>query len=363
MTDPGRPPVPLLGRAELGVARALARLPLRARRWLSGEPPVVLDGQTLDPDVQLVRALRRRRARHGLCEPTPAAARARYRREARTFAGEPTAVGAVRDIMVNGADGALRARHYAPPHADGARAPLLVYLHGGGFVIGDLDTHDEPCRRLCRQAETHVLAVDYRLAPEHPFPAALDDARAALRWARAHAAALGADPARVAIGGDSAGANLAAVAARLAAREGAPPRAQLLIYPTTDGPTERPSRALFGDGWFLDRADRAAFARHYTHGTGVGEEDPRISPLRAPDLGALPPALVVTAGFDILRDEGEAYAAALASAGTMVRAYREPTLPHGFLHMTALVPAAQAAVVRLAREWRELLALSPAEDA
>jgi acetyl esterase len=230
-----------------------------------------------------------------------------------------------------------------------------VYLHGGGFVIGDVDTHDEPCRLLCRHAGTHVLSVDYRLAPEHPFPAALDDARAALRWARAHAAALGADASRVAVGGDSAGANLATVAARLAAREGAPPDAQLLVYPPTDGPTARPSRALFGDGWFLDRADRDAFMAHYTAGAGVGEEDPRISPLRAADLGGLPPALVVTAGFDILRDEGEAYAAALAAAGTPVRAYGEDALPHGFIHMTGVAPAAHRAVVRLAFEWRALL--------
>ncbi|HEX8695429.1 MAG TPA: alpha/beta hydrolase [Longimicrobium sp.] len=337
------------------LTQGLARLPPSLQARLSGEPPVVVDGQTLDPHVQLVRALRRRRNPWGLCEPTLDEARARYRREAVAFTGRKTPVGAVRDFEIPGGAGPLRVRHYAPPAGEGV-APLTVYLHGGGFTIGDLETHDAPCRILCRDGRVHVLSVEYRLAPEHPFPAALDDTRAALRWARAHAAELGADPARVAVGGDSAGGNLAAVVARLATREGAPPAAQLLIYPPTeDAGRERPSKALFGDGYFLSHADRAAFTHHYLGRTGVAGDDPRVSPLYADDLSGLPPALVVTAGFDLLRDEGEAYAAALRAAGTPARLVRFPGLGHGFVHMTGVTPAARQAMIRIARDWRDLL--------
>jgi len=345
-------PLRVADRVERLVARVLVRLPPRLQVLLSGEPPVAADGQTLDPHVQLVRALRRRRNRGGLCEPTPEVARARFRREGVLFRGPVTPVGAVRDFDIPGPGGPLRARHYAPD-ARGPR-PLTVYLHGGGYVIGDLDTHDEACRILCRHADVHVLSVDYRLAPEHPFPAALDDTLAALRWAQAHAAELGADPARVAVGGDSAGGNLAAVAAQLTARD-RPPFAQLLIYPPTDSETKRASQALFSDGYFLSQGDRDAFARHYLEGTGVTSEDPRVSPLLAPELSGLAPALVVTAGFDILRDEAEAYRDALEAAGTTARLTRLPAHGHGFLHMTGVSPGARAAMVRVAEDWRALL--------
>lgn len=345
-------PLRLADRVERAISRALVHLPARLQRMLSGEPPVVADGLTLDPHVQLVRALRRRRNRLGLCEPAPEQARARFRRESVLFRGPVTPVGRVRDFEIPGAAGPLRVRHYSPD----ARAPrpLTVYLHGGGYVIGDLDTHDEACRILCRHAGVHVLSVDYRLAPEHPFPAALDDTLAALRWAQAHAAELGADPARVAIGGDSAGGNLAAVAAQLTARD-RPPFAQLLIYPPTDSETKRPSQALFSEGFFLSQGDRDAFARYYLEGAGVDGHDPRVSPLLAPELSGLAPALVVTAGFDILRDEAEAYHAALAAAGTPARLTRIPAHGHGFLHMTGVSPGARAEMVRVAEDWRALL--------
>ncbi|HEX2778349.1 MAG TPA: alpha/beta hydrolase [Gemmatimonadaceae bacterium] len=335
--------------------RALARLPGRAQVALSGERRVVVDGQTLDPQFQLVRALRRRRGLIGLTKPDLDFARARrqFTREATVFAGPATRVRATRDLEIPGPGGSLRARHYLPP-ADGPQ-PLLVYLHGGGFVFGDLDTHDEPCRVLCAFARMHVLSVDYRLAPEHPFPAALDDTLAALRWAREHAAALGADPARVTIGGDSAGANLATVAARLAARDGAAPLAQLLIYPPTDAITPRPSQELFGEGYILTNADREMFTRYYiAHGSGTPGDD-RISPLRARDLRGQPPALVVTAGFDLLRDEGEAYSHALAAAGNVARLRRVDSLGHGFVNLGGVCPAARRATIAIAREWRALV--------
>ncbi|HEX8560563.1 MAG TPA: alpha/beta hydrolase, partial [Pyrinomonadaceae bacterium] len=310
--------------------------------------------QRLDPCLQLVLAAGRRRARHGLCEPDPASARERFRREMLVFGGAKTAVGDVRELEVGGAAGPLRARLYAPPGA--GSKDLLVYLHGGGFVIGDLDTHDEPCRLLCLHAATRVLSVEYRLAPEHPFPAGVEDALAALGWAQSNAARLGADPARVSVGGDSAGGNLAAVAAQLAARV-RPPAAQMLIYPATDAAAkEWPSKGLFGRGYFLGRKDCDDFFRHYTAGTGVADEDPRVSPLRAPSLAGLAPALVATAGFDVLRDEGDDYARRLEEGGVRVVRRRFPSLAHGFVNMTGVCPSARAALVEVARDWRALLA-------
>ena len=343
--------VSLRDRVRCLAMRAMAHLPDRVKIRLSGTPPVIVDGQQLDPQLQLLRSIRRRHPMPGLVEPTVAAGRARYRRETLAFRGPMTKVAAVRDLEIPGPSGPLRARHYAPD--DGDAASLTVYFHGGGFVIGDLDTHDEPCRILCHYAGVHVLSVEYRLAPEHPFPAGLEDAAAALAWAQANAATLGADPTRVSIGGDSAGANLSAVVSCLTSRA-KPPLAQLLIYPPTDGTTPRRSYDLFGEGFFLSLKDRAAFGRYYV-GKAARDGDARLSPLLASDLSNLPPALVIAAGFDLLRDEVEAYAQALASAGTVTRLLKHPSLGHGFIHMTGICPAARQAMVSIAREWRTLL--------
>jgi acetyl esterase len=342
----------LRARAWYLALRAMAHLPDRMKIWLSGTPPVIVDGQQLDPQLQYLRSLRRRRKVPGLVEPTVDAGRARYRRETLAFRGPLTKVAAVRDLEIAGPGGPLRARHYAP--VDGSAAPLTVYFHGGGFVLGDLDTHDEPCRILCHYAGVHVLSVEYRLAPEHPFPAALEDAAAALAWAQTNAATLGAHPTGVSIGGDSSGANLSAVVSQLTSREKAP-RAQLLIYPPTDGKTPRRSYELFGQGFFLSAKDSIAFGKYYA-GTAARETDARRSPLHGSDLSNLPPALVITAGFDLLRDEGEAYAQALATAGTVTRVQKYSSLGHGFIHMTGICPAARRAMVDIARQWRELVA-------
>jgi acetyl esterase len=343
-------------RAQLAAARVISHLPDRVKIRLSGEPPVIVDGQQLDPQLQFLRSVSRRRRVRGLIEPSIAAGRERYRRETRAFRGPMTPVAAVSDFHIPGPASSLRARHYVPVSAPGdPPAPLTVYLHGGGFVIGDLDTHDEPSRMLCRHARVHVLSVEYRLAPEHPFPAAVDDVREAFAWARAHAASLGADPRLVAIAGDSAGANLATVVSSMASRDGQGPVAQLLIYPATDLVTERPSHRLFADGFFLTRADCEAFFRCYISGADAPHHDPRLSPLLADDLSTLPPALIATAGFDPLRDEGDAYVHALERAGTMVRVQRFPGLGHGFIHMTGVCPAARQAMVATARAWRALL--------
>jgi acetyl esterase len=347
--------IPWSQRAQLIAARLISRLPDHVKIRLSGEPPMIVDGQQLDPQLQFLRSVSRRRHVRGLIEPSIAAGRERYRRETRAFRGPTTPVASVRDFDIPGPAGSLRIRHYAPQSAAGdAPAPLTVYLHGGGFVIGDLDTHDEPSRMLCRHARVHVLSVEYRLAPEHPFPAAVDDARSAFAWARAQAASLGADPRLVAIGGDSAGANLATVVSQVMSRDPQAPAAQLLIYPATDIVTERRSHQLFGEGFFLTKADCEAFFRCYTGG-GARDKNPRLSPLLSDDLSKLPPALIVTAGFDPLRDEGDAYADALDKAGTPVRVHRFPGLGHGFIHMTGVCPAARGAMLSLARTWRTLL--------
>ena len=348
---------PSLGeRVQRGVVRGIARLPAPLQRLLAGGRAVVVDGQTLDAQLQFVESMRKRRGMVGLTgrgeiRDWPRARR-RFTREAVVFAGPLTPVHATRDFTIPAPGGTLRVRHYAPPATD--PRPLLVFLHGGGFVFGDLESHDQPARVLCAEGGMHVLSVEYRLAPEHPFPAALEDTLAALRWAQGNAAALGADAARVTIGGDSAGANLATVAARIATREGRPPLAQLLVYPPTDAVTRRPSQDLFGEGYILTSADRAMFTRHYTPGGGLGADE-RVSPLFATELAGQPPAMVVTAGFDLLRDEGEAYAAALERAGTPTRLRRYRSLGHGFINLGGVCPTARRATLDIAREWRTMV--------
>jgi acetyl esterase/lipase len=352
---PAPPRLPIRDRVEFRLARALARLPLRAQVWLSGKPPVEIDGQRLHPEIQLTLTLMEKRGDPPLETLPPAEARARTRRQAVAVAARVPGVGAVRDLQVPGPAGSLPARHYAPEEPGGPHG-LLVFLHGGGFVIGDLDSHDGVCRMLCRHAGVHVLAVDYRLAPEHRFPAAVEDTVAALRWATEHAAELGADPARIAIGGDSAGGNLATVACQLAARDGGPvPAAQLLIYPVTDSVEDAPSRAMFAEGFYLTKAEMDWFHANYVL-PDDDRGDPRLSPLRAGDLAGQPPAVVVTAGFDPLRDEGEAYARALRDAGVPVVLRRFTGLIHAFVNLAGVSPACHDALVETAGALRAVLA-------
>jgi acetyl esterase len=321
---------------------------------LSGKPAVHVDGDTLAPEVQLSLALLQRR-RQPETLPPPEAREAR-RRLAAVYAGKPVAVGAVRDLEIDTAV-PIQARHYTPVPDGGSRPPLLVYYHGGGFTYGDLDTHDGVCRLLCRHAGAHVLAVDYRLAPEHPFPAAVEDARAALAWAYANADELGADPARVGVGGDSAGGNLAAVAAQLAARDGGPaPVLQLLIYPAVDFTSRRRSRELFGEGFLLSNAEMDWFEDNYLRPGREHASDPRASPLLADDLSGLAPALVVTAAFDPLRDEGEEYARALQAAGTPATLRRFPGFVHAFIAAAGVSRNARDAVVEIAGATRAMFA-------
>lgn len=279
-------------------------------------------------------------------------ARRRFRRDILPLrVGYP--VHAVHELSVQGGAGPLAARHYVPDDS-GALPALLVYFHGGGYVLGDLDTHDDVCRLLCLETGMQVLSVDYRLAPEHPFPAPVQDAVAALRWAQAHADRFGVRPEAVAVGGDSAGGNLAAVAAQELAAEGLPLLAQLLIYPGTDRTARRPSHDRFGKGFFLTDEDREWFYAQYLAGDDALGQDPRVSPLLAPAQPALAPAVVVTAGFDMLRDEGEAYADHIAAAGVDVELVRVNNLGHGFMNLTGVHQDSELAAVRLARNFRLL---------
>jgi acetyl esterase len=349
--EPCRPS--LRQRLEFRAARWLFSLPPSLQLRLSGRPPVVVDGQTLHPQMQLLLALHAALRPAPLGDRTPVEARAALRRDALAVAGRPVAVAAVTDLAIDCGGGSIGARHYAPVAP--APQPLIVYFHGGGFVTGDLDTHDTLCRRICRDGSLHVLSVDYRLAPEHPFPAAVEDAVAAFRWAAAHAAALGALPDQIAVGGDSAGGNLAAVVCQKAAAGGGPaPCAQVLLYPPTDRTRSWPSLELFDDGFFLSRCD---IERHHVHYTGstVAQPDPAQNPLCATNFAGLPPALIVTAGFDPLRDEGETYAEALRQAGVPVVLKRFSGLLHGFCSMATVSPVCDAAVGEIIAALRRMM--------
>jgi acetyl esterase len=289
---------------------------------------------------------------------TPAEARAESRRGSATLSGpRPLTMARVEDRTIPGEAGPIPVRHYVPNgQAPDEPAPLLVYYHGGGWCIGDLDTHDGVCRFLATASGAAVLSVDYRLAPEHPFPAAVEDAWTAFAWAAANAPALGADPARIAVGGDSAGGNLSAVVSLLAREGGGPaPVHQLLLYPVTDAEGQFESRRTYARGFLLTEADREAYEASYLPG-GVDAADPRVSLLQVADLSNLPPAYLVTAGFDPLRDEGEAYALRMREAGTAVALRRHPGLIHAFANDFAVCPSARAALSEAAGALRMGLA-------
>ena len=270
---------------------------------------------------------------------SPAEGRAAYRDRRGYSQPEPPPVASVRDLTGDG----IPMRLVMPLQPSTTPPPLLVYYHGGGWVIGDLDTHDVLCRSLAAGAGCAVLAVDYRLSPEHRFPAAVDDAVAAFRFAQREAAALGVDPARIAVGGDSAGGNLAAVVC-LAQRDagGAMPAFQLLIYPATDMRCVAPSHAANGEGLLLTADLIGWFTGHYM--ADAPRDDWRASPLLAARHDGLPPALVLTAGFDPLRDEGRQYADVLSAAGVPTQYVCFERQIHGFAPMGRVIEEANTAV-------------------
>jgi len=269
-------------------------------------------------------------------------ARAQY--EARiALMTAPADVAGVREQTIDGPGGSLRIRIYTP-HGTGP-FPLLVFFHGSGFVLCSLDTHDGMCRNLCSGARCVVASVDYRLAPEHKFPAGIDDCLHATRWAAAHAAELGGDAHRMAVGGDSAGGNMAAVTAlRLRDEGGTALCGQLLLYPVTDYHT--PGTASYeenAEGYGLTRDTMKWFWAHYLNDASEGVH-PHASPLRSPDLSRLPPALVITAEYDPLRDEGELYAKKLRAAGVPAIQTRYDGVNHGFMFWVGAVDRAGLAM-------------------
>ena len=311
------------------------------QRRLAGRP-VVIDGQQLAVDTQLMLRLNELA---GMGDPSTLPipdGRAGLLRQALIGGGEQK-LGSARSLTVAGRP----ARLYIP---DGAApvGPLLVFLHGGGFVFGDLKSHEASCRYVADRAGVRVLSVDYRLAPEDPFPAAYDDAVAAFDWAYEHAGEIGADVSRIGVGGDSAGGNLAAGVA-LAARERC--AFQLLIYPVVDLEAATESKRLFGQGFYLTQSFMDVAEASYVP-AGVDKRDPRLSPLFAEVPADVAPAYVITAGFDPLRDEGEAYARKLEQAGAKVEQRRFSDQIHGFFNVISAGRTARAAVDEIAAALR-----------
>lgn len=287
-----------------------------------------------------------------LHELPPAEARAAYEAFCKMVDAQGLPIGRTEDRAIPGPVGDLTVRIYTPIAAGTAPLPGLVFYHGGGFVIGSLDTHDALCRQLANEAGVRVISVDYRLAPENKFPAAVEDAVAALTYIEKNAIEFDIDPNRLAVGGDSAGGNLAAVAALMARDAGAPRlNHQLLIYPVTDALIDTPSRNEMAKGFFLDEPLMAWFAHHY--GRMEDYEDYRASPMRAAAHHGLPPALIITAGHDPLRDEGKLYADKLQAAGVPVTYRDYPGQIHGFMTMTGVIDEGRAAIKSAAADLKK----------
>ena len=307
---------------------------------------------TLDPDAQTLLDMAREAGRPAFETVGAAQARALYQAGRRVLAPEPMPTAAISDLTMTGPGGVIPLRVYRP-RLDGV-LPGLVFFHGGGWVVGDMDTHDTMCRHLARRGDCSVVSVDYRLAPEHRFPAAVEDCFAATEWVAENAPRLDIDPTRLAVGGDSAGGNLAAVVALLARDNGAPALThQVLIYPATDAAMAHPSIERFGEGYVLTRATMRWFYEQYLRGPD-DVADWRASPLRAADLAGVAPAFVVTAGYDPLCDEGEEYARRLAEHGVTVRHRRFAGQVHGFASNGKVIRAADTALDEAAAALREV---------
>ncbi|HST65275.1 MAG TPA: alpha/beta hydrolase [Mycobacteriales bacterium] len=308
---------------------------------------------TLDPQVQAIRARREAEGYTPLYEMSLERARAEDLASIQASSGPPEEVASVREGWIDGPDGPLRLRIYRP--AGDGPLPALVYFFGGGWVLGTIDTSDAICRALANAAGCVTVSVGYRLAPEHKFPAALHDCAAAVRWVAANAAEIGVDPGRLAVGGDSAGGNLAAAVTLLCRERGPALAHQLLVYPNTDFAADTPSRREAVDRLLFNRISVEWYYGHYLESTSDGA-DPLVSPLRAPDLSGLPPATVVTAEYDPLRDEGEAYAARLAEAGVPVELRRFDGMIHGFFAMSGELDQGREAVAWAADRLRAAFA-------
>jgi acetyl esterase len=306
----------------------------------------------LDPQARAVIDLVIKSGRPPYHQLSPKEARQMFKETRPASTPQPPEIGVVRDMLAE----SIPVRVYRPVGANAdTPLPALVYFHGGGWVIGDLETHDVLCRQLTAEAGIVTVSVDYRLAPEAKFPAAADDAWTATRWVVANAGKLGVDPQRLAVGGDSAGGNLAAVVALMARDAGGPMlRQQVLLYPVTDAGTETASYRSFAEGHLLTRDSMVWFFDQYLPSNATAS-DWRVSPLRAASHAGVAPALIVTAGFDPLRDEGEAYARKLRDAGVMVDYVCYGGMIHGFVPMGKLIDTGNRAVSHIAASLRQAL--------
>ena len=318
-----------------------------ALRRMAGKP-VVVDGNTLDVQTQVMLDSMRRL---GIVQSDDVEQSRRDMEEDKhAVAPAPPQMESERDVMI----AYMRARIYRPKTAS-AKPGVLVFFHGGGFVCGSIESHEEAVKVLAHESGVVVCSVDYRLGPEHMFPAAAEDAVTAYAWMREHAGEHGADPARVGVGGDSAGGNLSAVACHLCKQRGLPqPSHQLLIYPAIDWSRSCESHKTFAKGFFLEDQRTHWFENRYLNRVEE-RDDPRASPMKFADFGSLAPATIVTAGFDILRDEGAKYAAMLERAGNKVDFCVETSLIHGFFNMGGVVELARAANARIAARLHEAL--------
>ncbi len=312
----------------------------------------------LDPHVQMLLSVRRWLRAGNQSNPTPEISRLNFTRDMASIA-DPIPVGSVKDWKIPSRSGQLNVRHYKPlqqnpQNKNQKRLPILIYFHGGSFIVGDIDTHDDPCRLLCQHGQMQVLSVSYRLMPENPSPAAIEDCLDTLKWAYEHIATLGADPTKITIGGDSAGGNLAAVLSQLTVGKSYAPAAQLMIYPSLDLVNTYPSHHDFGHGLLLSRVDVEYAKKLHSAHSLLSFSDPRVSPMLG-NLAGLPPALIVTAAFDSLRDEAEIYALKMRAAGSDCVAYRVEGQGHGFVSMAMINRAALHATIQIARDFRKLL--------
>jgi acetyl esterase/lipase len=318
-----------------------------------GKPPM-----HLDTNVQILLDTLANSGQPKLWDLAPAEARQMVRLFSEMLAAKEP-IGTIEDRSLPGPAGPLAFRRYAPVGANDALSGGIVYFHGGAWIFGDLDTHDGLCRALANESGCRVVAIDYRLAPEHKFPAAVEDAYAATKWVAAHAVELGIDPNRLAVAGDSAGGNLAAVVCQMAKGQGLKIALQILLCPVTDIAAGNQSRHLFAEGYFLE-APLMRWASMLYLSPAVDLNDPRLSPLRAADLSGLPPAHIHTAGFDPLRDEGRDYADALARAGVKTHYVCHDHMIHHFYAMTGAIPYARTALKHMGADVKS--ALAPVES-
>jgi len=324
-------------------------------------PQPVIRSERLHPEVRALLEAMDAQGAPPLETLDPVTARAGRLEPMKALGGQPEVLGRVEDLAAPGPDGNVPLRVYATD-AGGLR-PALVYFHGGGFVFGNIDTHDAMCRAIAKASGAVVISVDYRLAPEHKFPAAVEDSCAATIWIAQNAAPLGIDPRCISVGGDSAGGNLAIVVAVRCRDAGGPALAsQVLIYPVTDlSSFETDSHRDFADGYFLTRAAMNWFTGHYLP-SAVLARHPEVSPLLAPDLSGLPPALIVTAEFDPLRDEGESYAQRLRQAGVPATISRYPGMVHAFVSMRGVLAGGRQAIDEIAGFIRSISKSRPSGE-